>query len=276
MRIEWSHLNKVYVPKNRPRERRIGLLDFTAAARKGITAVLGPKGSGKSTLLQLTAGLLVPDDGRITYWLGDGETAIWSKGRAAAVGTSALGSLKSRITYIPPMRRLKMSITLENYLLYHAQLGQLPYPRRRVAELIAEWGLAAARRVPLSAVSETMVKRVLLIEMLLRDPLIVLLDEPTEGLDQWGKRLLWRELRRRASRRIILIATQDLRWAECADDLLLMESGSCRRMGPKKLLTANVPEGTVAAWYEMMQTFANYGSRRRHRSFIAEHRKNKY
>ncbi|GEM_PF-2213146 len=276
MRIEWSHLNKVYTSPSRPRARRIGLLDFTAAARKGITAVLGPEGSGKSTLLQLTAGLLVPDDGRITYWLEDGETAIWSKGRAAAVGTSALGSLKSRITYIPPMRRLNKSITLEKYLLYHAQLSQLPYPRRRVAELIAEWGLAAARRVPLSAIPAGMIKRVLLIEMLLRDPWIVLLDEPTEGLDRWGKRLLWRELRRLAPHRIILIATRDLHWAECADDLLLMESGSCRRWGPKKLLTANVPEGTVAAWYEMMQTFANHRSRPRRRSFIADPRENEY
>ncbi|MEW9032197.1 MAG: ATP-binding cassette domain-containing protein [Planifilum fimeticola] len=245
MRIEWSHLNKVYTSPNRPRARRIGLLDFTAAARKGITAVLGPEGSGKSTLLQLTAGLLVPDDGRITYQLTDGETMIWSKGRAAAVGTSALGSLKSRITYIPPMRRMNKSISLEKYLLYHASPGE-------------------------------MMKRVMLVEMLLRDPLIALLDEPTAGLDQWGKRLLWRELRRLAPHRIILIATRDLRWAECADDLLLMESGSCRRLGPKKLLTANVPEGTVAAWYEMMQTFSNHRSRPRRGTFIADRREKGY
>ncbi|PRX39151.1 NitT/TauT family transport system ATP-binding protein [Planifilum fimeticola] len=276
MRIEWSHLNKVYTSQNRPRARRIGLLDFTAAARKGITAVLGPEGSGKSTLLQLTAGLLVPDDGRITYQVTEGETVIWSKGRAAAVGTSALGSLKSRITYIPPMRRMNKSISLEKYLLYHAQLGQMPYPRRRVAELIAEWGLAAVRRVPLSAIPGEMMKRVMLVEMLLRDPLIALLDEPTAGLDQWGKRLLWRELRRLAPHRIILIATRDLRWAECADDLLLMESGSCRRLGPKKLLTANVPEGTVAAWYEMMQTFSNHRSRPRRGTFIADRREKGY
>jgi len=152
LRIEWSHLNKVYASKNHPRSRRIGLLDFTAAARKGITAILGPEGSGKSTLLQLTAALQVPDDGRITYQLEDGETVIWSRGRAAAAGTSALGNLKSRMIYIPPMRRMNHSISLEKYLLYRAQLSQLPYPRRRVAELIAEWGLAAVRRASLSAI----------------------------------------------------------------------------------------------------------------------------
>ncbi|MBO2531798.1 ABC-type multidrug transport system, ATPase component [Planifilum fulgidum] len=276
MRIEWSHLNKVYASKNHPRSRRIGLLDFTAAARKGITAILGPEGSGKSTLLQLTAALQVPDDGRITYQLEDGETVIWSRGRAAAAGTSALGNLKSRMIYIPPMRRMNHSISLEKYLLYRAQLSQLPYPRRRVAELIAEWGLAAVRRASLSAIPGEMVKRVLLVEMLLRDPLIALLDEPTAGLDHWGKRLLWRELRRLAPHRIILVATRDLRWAECADDLLLMESGTCRRMGPKKLLTANVPEGTVAAWYEMMQTFANHRSRSRRAGLIAERREKGY
>src|SRR5690606_23763183 len=163
-------LNKVYASKNHPRSRRIGLLDFTAAARKGITAILGPEGSGKSTLLQLTAALQVPDDGRITYQLEDGETVIWSRGRAAAAGTSALGrataagtsalgNLKSRMIYIPPMRRMNPSISLEKYLLYRAQLSQLPYPRRRVAELIAEWGLAAVRRASLSAIPGEMVQR---------------------------------------------------------------------------------------------------------------------
>lgn len=275
MRIEWSHLNKVYPSPNSPRSSRIGLLDFTAEVRQGITAVLGPGGSGKSTLLKLTAALLVPDDGRITYRLKDGETLVWSKGVAAAVGTSALGSLKSRITYIPPVGRLNKPISLEKYLLYHAQISQLPYPRKRVAELIAEWGLAAVRRLPLSDIPWQMTKRVLLVEMLLRDPLIALLDEPTEGLDQWGKKLLWRELRRLAPHRIILVATRDLGWAECADDLLLMESGSCRRLGPKRLLTASVPEGTVAAWYEMMLTFSNLRQPRRG-TFIADQREKRY
>jgi hypothetical protein len=69
---------------------------------------------------------------------------------------------------------------------------------------------------------------------------------------------LWEELKRQPRDRITLIATEkDMELAELADDLMLMEAGTCRRLGKKKYLAASVPEGTVAAWYQAMQAFSH-------------------
>ncbi|SEM89603.1 ATP-binding cassette domain-containing protein [Lihuaxuella thermophila] len=269
MRIDWSHVSKIYEPRKEirgpyhRRTRHMGLLDFSASVRRGITAILGPEGSGKTTLLRLTATWMVPDDGRITYINHDGETYVWSKGSVITSGTSSLGNLKEQISYIPHTKKLDHDITVELSLLHLAQLRRVPNPKKRSAEMIAKWGLAAYRRTPLHQLAGGVLKRYLLAQSLIVSPKIWLLDEPTNGLDELGKRLLWQELKNNPADRITLIATDDMDLAECSDDLMLLEAGSCRRLGRKKLLTASVPEGTVAAWYRAMQAFSQLRSYQR-------------
>jgi ABC-2 type transport system ATP-binding protein len=268
LRIEWSHVSKIYESQDtslraHKKARLLGLLDFSAAVRKGITAVLGPKGSGKSTLLRLTATLLVPDDGRITFQLEDGETHVWSRGSVITSGVSSLGDLRERISYIPDVNKLDHDVTVEFALLHLAQLRRVPHPKKRTAEIIARWGLGGYRRIALRELSGAVLKRYLLAQSLIADPKIWIMDEPTRGMDDWGRKLLWQELTSRSADRITLLATSDLELAECADDLLLLEEGSCRRLGRRKLLTAGVPEGTVAAWYKAMQTFSHLRSQYR-------------
>ncbi|WP_164491801.1 ATP-binding cassette domain-containing protein [Staphylospora marina] len=261
LKIEWSHVSKMVETRDttsfdRGKARRFGLLDFSAAVREGITVVLGPEGSGKSTLLRLTATLLVPDDGRITFRLDDGETHVWSRGSVITSGVSSLGNLRERISYIPDIPRLDHDVSVEFSLLHLAQLRRVSHPKKRVAEMIARWGLGGYRKIALRELSGPVLKRYLLAQSLVADPKIWILDEPSRGMDDWGRRLLWQELIHRSADRLVLLATSDLELAECADDLLLMEKGSCRRLGRKKWLTAGVPEGTVAAWYRVMQTFS--------------------
>lgn len=265
--IDWSHVSKSYQPPEevrgyqRRRARHMGLLDFSASVRKGITVILGPEGSGKTTLLRLTATLMVPDDGRITFQSSDGESYVWSKGSVITSGISGLGDLKEKISYIPHTKRLDHDITVELSLLYLAQLRRVPNPKKRSAEMIAKWGLAGYRKTPLHELQGGVLKRYLLAQSLIASPKIWILDEPTNGMDELGKKLLWRELQNHPSDRITLIATtDDMELAECADDLMLLEAGSCRRLGRKKFLTASVPEGTVAAWYRAMQAFSQLRS----------------
>jgi ABC-2 type transport system ATP-binding protein len=270
LRIEWSHVSKIFRMKPKQKCRvssriptpSIGLLDFSATVRPGITAVLGPKGSGKSTLLRLTAMQLVPDDGRVTYRSDDGSFCMWSKSGAAMADDPMLAKVKQRIGYVPPLRKMDQTISVEHSLMYLAQTRRVPNPKRRAMELIAQWGLGSVRRVPLHELKPGELKRFFLAKSLLADPVIWLLDEPEIGLDEMGRVLLEKALATQPKHRITLLATQDMDLAEWASDLLLMEGGSCRRFGRKRWLTAGVPQGTVKAWYDWMQTFYHYLNQR--------------
>ncbi|GGE08475.1 hypothetical protein GCM10011571_07230 [Marinithermofilum abyssi] len=270
MRIEWSHIKKVYRTEDDkkwssrlifPRETRTGLLDFSASTKRGITVVLGPKGSGKSTLLKVTATISVPNDGRVTYTMDNKKVWVWSRNRAEMSGTSGLEGLKNRIGYVPQRKRLEEDISVEEAMVYLAQNRRVPQPKRRAAELMARWGLAGYRKHELSQLPKSALSRYWLAQSLLTDPDIWLLDEPAEGLDELGWELLCQELLHHPSHRLTLIATNDLELAECADHLMLMEGGSCRRLGARHLLTASVPDGSVASWYRTMQTFSGLHSR---------------
>lgn len=262
MRIDWFHVRKVYEPYSLYSDPYLnighfGLLDFSASVRHGITAILGPKGSGKSTLLRLTATLMVPDDGRITFQLNEKEEYVWSKGSVITTGISSLGNLKEQISYVPHTYHLDHELSVDLSLIHLAQLRRVPYPKKRAAELIAKWGLAGVRKCRLSDLTGATLKRYLFAQSLVIQPKIWMLDEPTELLDELGKRLLWEELQQHKHDRITLIATtRDMKLAECAENIILLEAGMCRRIGKKKLLTASVPEGTVSAWYRAMQAFS--------------------
>lgn len=260
--IEWSHITKTYNTNNNrnktgEQKSNIGLLDFSATVRAGITVILGPEGAGKSTLLRLTAATMLPDDGRITYGSKEGDRFIWSRGSVVASDSTSLSEWRDRIAYLPAVPALRYDETVEETLLYFAQIRRVSSPKKYAAECIAKWGLAAWRKTSVSKLIGPVLKRYYLAECFVKSPTILLLDEPTKGLDPIGKQILWREIAQQPRDRIILISTSNLAFAECADDLILLENGSCRRLGRKKYLTASVKKGTVEDWYKSMQTFSN-------------------
>lgn len=262
--IDWSHVRKIYerhdaksMDRKKNLDRHVALLDFSASIRNGITAVLGPKGSGKTSLLKITATMMIPDDGRVTYRLSDGEELVWSQNSIASNGKKDIEYLREKIGYVPSLLKMNHPITCEEALLYIGQLRRVPNLRKRCAELIAKWGLAGYRRKFLSELPVSVLKRYLIAQSRLASPEIWILDEPTFGLDDLGRRLLIDELKNNVTKeQIVILATSDMELAELADDLILVEHGSCRRIGKKKFLTASVSEGTVAAWYQAMQVFA--------------------
>ncbi|WP_175482424.1 ATP-binding cassette domain-containing protein [Thermoflavimicrobium dichotomicum] len=256
MWIEWSHVTKIYEFETENKwARNIGLLDFSASVQSGITVILGPRGAGKSTLLKITAMMMLPDDGRVTFHTHH-QTMDWSTGNVHASRPEQLGELRRKIGYVPLVPRLDQEMTVELALFHLAQLYGTPDPRKRSCEMMIRWGLAGYRQTPLMKLRGGVLKRFLLAQSLLLHPTFWILDEPTRGLDLLGKQLLREELQRQPKDRITIIATHDMQLAECADYLMLLESGACRRLGKKKLLTAGVSEGTVAAWYQAMQVFS--------------------
>ena len=137
---------------------------------EGITGLLGANGAGKSTALKIVLGLLPPDGGEAEFLHPD-------------VPPGALA--RQRIGYMPEHDCLPDAMPAAAFLGYMAEVSGLPRAEARVraADTLRHVGLFEERYRPIGTYSTGMKQRVKLAQALVHDPLIVLLDEPTAGLD---------------------------------------------------------------------------------------------
>lgn len=145
-----------------------------------VLVVLGDNGAGKSTLLRLLAGISRPQHGRILF-LG------------AALRLNA-AFLRAEIGYLSHDPLLYDELSATENLLFFAQAYGVPARATAVASALARWGLAWAADQPVKTFSRGMRQRLALARTWLHRPALVLLDEPTTGLDAAGRTLLLREL----------------------------------------------------------------------------------
>ena len=172
--IETRALSKTYRDFwGRPKVRALKALDLTV--RRGeIFGLLGPNGSGKSTTIKLILGLLFPTSG---------EVLVFDK--------SATDVAKNeRIGYLPEESYLYKFLNAEETLDFYGRLFNMSAATRkeRTAELIDLVGLNWAKRRQLKEYSKGMTRRIGLAQALINDPEVILLDEPTTGLDPIGVR----------------------------------------------------------------------------------------
>ena len=172
--IETRSLTKIYRDFwGRQKVRALNALDLEV--RQGeIFGLLGPNGSGKSTTIKLLLGLLFP-----------------SSGQALVFGRDATDVNKNeRIGYLPEESYLYRFLNAEETLDFYARLFDMPSDvrRQRVDELITMVGLTWAKRRQLKEYSKGMTRRIGLAQALINDPDLILLDEPTTGLDPIGTR----------------------------------------------------------------------------------------
>ena len=150
---------------------------------EGITGLLGPNGAGKSTAIKLFLGLLIP-----------------TAGSAVVSGGSPLEDVdvRSRLGYMPEHDCLPPSLTATEFLTHIAQVSGLPptAARTRAADTLRHVGLDEERYRSIGEYSTGMVQRVKLAQTLVHDPAIVLLDEPTAGLDPVGREEMLALIRR--------------------------------------------------------------------------------
>jgi len=142
---------------------------------QGCTGLVGSNGAGKSTLIKLLLGLLVPDQGRATVL-----------GHDVAVDSLAV---RSRVGYLPEGACLPGDVTAADFVAFMAQLGGLPPrpARERAAEVCYQVGLEEERYRAVGGFSTGMQQRVKLAVALVHDPSLLLLDEPTDGMDPQGR-----------------------------------------------------------------------------------------
>ena len=169
--------------------------DVSITLTPGVWGLLGANGAGKTTLMRMLAGILQPSSGRI---LCDG----------VEIGTLG-AAYREKLGYLPQEFGFYPEFTVQDYLEYMAALKGLPRTEaaRQIDALLERVSLTEVRRKKIIKLSGGMKRRVGIAQALLNDPEILILDEPTAGLDP-GERVRFRNLLSEfAQERIVLIST---------------------------------------------------------------------
>jgi ABC-2 type transport system ATP-binding protein len=182
-------------------------------SRGEVVALLGPNGAGKTTTMRMLAGLISPDEGSVEF-------------EGVPEGAGVTPAMRRRIGLLTESPGLWDRLTVEANLLTYARLHDLPDPRRRVAEALAQFGLHDRAADFAATLSKGMKQKLAIARALLHDPALVLLDEPTAGLDPAMARSVRDLLREiRTEGRGVLIATHNLDEAErVADRIAVLQT----------------------------------------------------
>ena len=205
---------------------RIAVRDFSIQVPRGrIFGFLGPNGSGKTTTIRMLCGLLTPDAGRGT-----------------CLGLDILreaADIKRRVGYMTQRFSLYDDLSIAENLDFVARVYEIPDRRRRVAEALADLGLAERRDQLAGTLSGGWKQRLALAACVLHRPLLLLLDEPTAGVDPKARRDFWDHIHQLAQAGMtVLASTHYMDEAERCHEICYLAYG--------RLLT----RGTVAAVIE--------------------------
>ncbi len=200
-------------------------LDFSAGLMHG---VIGPEGAGKTTLLRILLGLLKPAAGAVSY--SRGEQAV------------DFEEVRPAVAYMPQTQSLYPDLSIDEHLDFFKELYGIPRDlyRQKRDELLRITRLQEFIERPAGQLSGGMYKKLGLMCALLRSPQVMLLDEPTTGVDPISRREFWELLYRLLDQRILIIVTTAyMDEAERCGRVHLLERGKLVAAGePRHLLAA--------------------------------------
>src|SRR2546425_154720 len=221
MNIAIDHLTKEY------EGGVVALRDVTLAIGPGVFGLLGPNGSGKTTLMSILATLLAPTAGTI-------RIDAWDIRHNKAEIRQVLG-------YLPQDVGLYPSMTVYEFLDYMALLYNMNDPKRRravIEEAMAHTNLTALRDRRVGTLSGGQQQRVGIGQAILNSPSLLIVDEPTTGLDPEERIRLRSLLAELGEDRVVLLSTHIAGDIEAvADNLAILQRGRVRFAGtPEELL----------------------------------------
>ena len=208
--LELQHLTKTYRTKKTSKKALAGV-SFTLGP--GLYGLLGPNGAGKSTMMNIITGNLDATSGKV----------LWNGKNVLRMGRE----FRRILGYMPQQQNLYDSFTGRRFLLYIAALKEIPRSDaalqvQRVAELVH---LSSELEKRLAAYSGGMKQRLLAAAALLGEPQILIMDEPTAGLDPKERVRLRQVLAQLAHDRIIIVATHVVSDVEhVASEILLLDN----------------------------------------------------
>ncbi|HAT8971458.1 TPA: ATP-binding cassette domain-containing protein, partial [Legionella pneumophila subsp. pneumophila] len=177
-----------------------------------IFGFLGPNGSGKTTSLRLLSGLIIPDKGQ---------------GRCLNLDLMTQTKLiQAQIGYMPQNFCLYQNLTVYENLDFIARIYQLKNRKERLKEIIELLALSDNQQRITATLSGGWKQRVALAAALLHKPRILLLDEPTSGIDPQSRLLIWEHIQSIVSKGVtVLLSTQHMDEAERCHQLVYMSAG---------------------------------------------------
>lgn len=213
-----------------------GLRDFSLTLEPGVLALVGPNGAGKSTLMRILATITKPTEGRVTW--NDIDIA------------QSPNQLRAVLGYLPQDFGIYPNLNAVEFLEYLAALKGLDsrVAQKRIRELLQVVNLFEARRRPLGGYSGGMKQRVGIAQALLNDPQLLIVDEPTAGLDPEERVRFRNLLSDLAGERIVILSTHIVSDVEAvATEIAIIKLGHLlEHSSPEHLLQA--VEGKVWQW----------------------------
>ena len=200
----------------------IALAGIDFEVNEGVTGLLGANGAGKSTVIKLFLGLIQP-----------------TSGTAEVLGVDAASTveIRSQIGYMPEHDCLPGNVSATEFLTHMAELSGLPpnQARSRAADTLRHVGLFEERYRAMGGYSTGMKQRVKLAQTLVHDPALVLLDEPTAGLDPGGREEMLTLIRRTGQEfGISLMLSSHLMGdiERTCDSIVVLDEGKVVEVGP--------------------------------------------
>lgn len=211
MELKISRVTKQFLEK-------IAVDRVSLSMKPGVYGLLGANGAGKTTLLRMICGVLTPDSGEISL---DRFSVKEEEYR------NCLGYLPQKFGYYP-------NFTAWDFLMYMAALKGIPRNRAkvRIEELLEAVNLKGSEKKKITAFSGGMKQRLGIAQALLNNPKLLVLDEPTAGLDPKERVKFRNMISRLGKERIVILSTHIVSDVEyIADEILLMKEGSILHKG---------------------------------------------
>lgn len=197
-----------------------------------IVGFLGPNGAGKSTTMKMITGYLVPDGGKIEV------CGLPVEGEALAT--------KKKIGYLPELNPLYQDMYVREYLDFVAGLHQITASKKRVEEVIALTGLTPEADKLIEQLSKGYKQRVGLAAALIHDPEVLILDEPTTGLDPNQIIEIREVIKALGKQKTILFSTHILQEVEaiCSRVIIINKGKIVADAGLQELLDSPLPDNS--------------------------------